>query len=126
MLSAENMRMKKMVSELQAQLLGKPSVRGQSAALLGMRQLVGGGWPQGMQHVTGAVLQSSPVHAWRLCSCGHAHAHLTVVLVTDATPSHPFRAQRLAPPQPIAALRCERRPWMLRTRRRRRPPRPTA
>lgn len=39
-LSTENARLKKIVSELQTQLLGKPSVRGQSAALMGLRKLV--------------------------------------------------------------------------------------
>lgn len=45
MLSTENLRLKKLVSGLQTQMLNKPSTRGESAAIKGMRELVrrGGG-----------------------------------------------------------------------------------
>jgi hypothetical protein len=40
LLNTENARLKKLVSGLQAQMLGKPTARGESAALKSMRDMV--------------------------------------------------------------------------------------
>lgn len=48
LLTTENMRLKKLVADLQVQLLNKPTARGESAAMKSMRELVGGwAWADG-------------------------------------------------------------------------------